>query len=144
MAENGLSANTYAFIDSGSSASFISRSLLKELSLKRSCRASYNVFVSTLTGRGDLRCDIASNVSVISMMCNEPIHLPPLYTIDKIQFLKISSLRPHLSLNHPLHPISRPPPSFIFPSSLWCGWRSEISPLNSLRDTLTSHHSHVM
>ena len=84
-AENGISTETYAFIDNGSSASFITEELLGKLAMTNySSRSSYSVSVSTLIGNDTIKSNLVFGLSISNLEEEENVLLPPLYTIPKI------------------------------------------------------------
>ena len=105
---SGSLVPTYAFLDNGSTASFCTTDLLRKLSLR--AKGPANLSVSTIQPDGMvMKSYIVPGVDICDTEENHFIHLPPLYTIDKIPVTKEDMTRnehlkdwPHLqSINIP-------------------------------------------
>ena len=84
-AENGISTETYTFIDNGSSGSFITEELLGKLAITNySGRSLYSVSVSTLIGNDTIKSNLVSGLSVSNLEEEEHVLLSPLYGIPNI------------------------------------------------------------
>ena len=77
----GRSKNVFAFIDSGSTCSYITDTLVQELQVTGEATTLH---MGTMNGTRNVQCQIIEGVKVSKLDGKETRSLPPMYTIDRI------------------------------------------------------------
>ena len=79
----GREIETRAFLDPGSTVSFIAEDLLRDFNLNHRY-SIINLDICTITGVKSTKCKAIPGVTISDMHGNNTINLPPLYSISKI------------------------------------------------------------
>lgn len=78
----GKTTTTGAFLDSGSTHSFVTSDLLRELDVKTN--GSTSMVVSTINGEKRMKGSLATGLTIRNLDQNHALDLPPLYVLDSI------------------------------------------------------------
>ena len=82
---------TYAFLDSGSTHSFVSESVLQELNMDRAPRR--NLHLTTVERDGGLETQVVDGTWITDLQRKNALQLPPLFTLKKIPVSKEECVR---------------------------------------------------
>lgn len=82
--ELGKVVSTYAFLDTGSSASFITEDLIKLLAVPESNITRRNIALASVHGEQTNYHKVIAGLSVSSMLGGSEVLLPPVYSLEKI------------------------------------------------------------
>ena len=85
VGEEGRAVTTYAFLDNGSSASFIDSSLLAQLGVPSAQRT---LTLTTVSGKKVLHTQVTGGLGVSDLDEVHRVPLPPLYTLDDLPVSK--------------------------------------------------------